>query len=85
MTSTGRVPSRLAVGNDGVTTTRPGWTGRNRANCSAVVPIPTKTTRASPRRWVARIPIRRFSRVCWRARALNAMSSDLVMCAVAPP
>ncbi len=85
ITSTGRVPSRLAVGSDAVTTTRPGRAGRNRANCSAVVPIPTNTTRASASRRVARIPIRRFSRVCWRARALNATSSARVRWAVAPP
>ena len=47
-TSTGRVPSRLAIGSEAVDRQEVRPAGRKRANCSAVVPIPMKTVWASP-------------------------------------
>ena len=64
--STGRVPSRLAIGSEAVTATRPGRAGRNRANCSAVCRCRRRSPAHRRAAGVARMPISRFSRACWQ-------------------
>ena len=76
-TSIGRVPSRLAIGSDGGHRHEPGPDRQEPRELLGRRADPDEEHPARRRAaGVARIPIRRFSRVFWSARALNATSSD---------
>src|SRR5579859_1745890 len=85
ITRTLRVPSRLATASDGVTTMRSSRTGRRRAKCSTVVPMPRNIARTPTVSSAARLAMSRFSLAWWSVRALAPTSNVRTRWVVAPP